>query len=126
MALYKDAGSRGSCFEIGDEKLLELAHKIQNERSKDEARQALGICVQSLQHTKDSLHIPMPHYVKVSVRRYGVFLVLMPHGIRFPCIRRLQTISLHSLLSGRSTQMHESSRVKASCRVPFQLKFWAS
>ncbi|KAF5348759.1 hypothetical protein D9756_009852 [Leucocoprinus leucothites] len=39
-----------------------------DERGKDEARKAFKICVQSLQHTMRRLNIPMPHYVKVSVR----------------------------------------------------------
>ena len=42
-----------------------------DERSKDEARQAFGICVQSLQRTMEHLNIPMPHYVKVS----GMFVL---------------------------------------------------
>ncbi|KAH9956385.1 hypothetical protein BGW80DRAFT_1388173 [Lactifluus volemus] len=39
-----------------------------DEHSKDEAQQAFEICVQSLQRTMGHLGIPMPHYVKVSVR----------------------------------------------------------
>lgn len=30
QALYKDADGRGRVFEVGDEKLLELAHKTQS------------------------------------------------------------------------------------------------
>ncbi|KAF5347114.1 hypothetical protein D9756_010934 [Leucocoprinus leucothites] len=39
-----------------------------DERGKDKVRKAFKICVQSLQHTMKRLNIPMPHYVKVSVR----------------------------------------------------------
>ncbi|KAF5346271.1 hypothetical protein D9756_011263 [Leucocoprinus leucothites] len=97
----KTPTASGRVFEIGDEKLLEFAYKIQipvvivftqydrlvriktaelkeehpnmdpatlDERSKDEARNVFEICVQSLQHTMNHLNIPMPDYVKVSVR----------------------------------------------------------
>src|SRR5271155_795104 len=37
-----------------------------DENSKDEARKAFEICVQSLKRTMERLQIPMPHYVKVS------------------------------------------------------------
>src|SRR5271155_2540758 len=37
-----------------------------DENSKDEARKAFEICVQSLKRTMESLQVPMPHYVKVS------------------------------------------------------------
>jgi len=37
-------------------------------QSKEDARKAFEICVQLLRRTMDRLRIPMPHYVKVSVR----------------------------------------------------------
>jgi len=39
-----------------------------DDRSKDEAQRAFEICTQSLQRTMHHLGIPMPYYVKVSVR----------------------------------------------------------
>ena len=42
------------------------------DQSKEEARKAFEICVQSLQRTMDRLKIPMPRYVKVS----GIFVSL--------------------------------------------------
>ena len=41
-------------------------------QSKEEARKAFEVCVQSLQRTMDRLKIPMPRYVKVS----GIFVQL--------------------------------------------------
>jgi GTPase SAR1 family protein len=97
----KTPAAGGRVFEVGDEKLLQLAHKTQipvvivftqydrlvrtkqrelkeqhhnmdsttlDKHSMDEARKAFEICVQSLRLTMERLHIPMPHYVKVSVR----------------------------------------------------------
>jgi hypothetical protein len=42
------------------------------DQSKEEARKAFEICVQSLRRTADRLEIPMPRYVKVS----GIFVPL--------------------------------------------------
>jgi hypothetical protein len=37
-----------------------------DKRSKKEAQQVLGICVQSLERTMSGMNTPMPHYVNVS------------------------------------------------------------
>jgi hypothetical protein len=39
---------------------------VLDQRSKEEAQNALAICVQSLKQTMDRLNTPMPHYDNVS------------------------------------------------------------